>query len=207
MGWLDLINNSDAHDQPNSEDIQQVTSGHKGSVTHGLLAAAASYEAAKAYEKHVADNGKPDNHAQAKEILAAFSGAFIDQVVETKGLDFIDKEKAKHDAKKHIDENFTETTYVEEYGQQPHKAEFSHELIAGAASFEAAKAYEKHCAANGKPASHALAKELLAGFAGAFIDREVETKGLDFIDREKAKRHAEQHVDENFTENVYVENY
>ena len=26
-----------------------------------------------------------------------------------------------------------------------------------------------------------------AGFAGAFVDREVESKGLDFVDREKAK--------------------
>src|SRR5262245_22321517 len=33
-------------------------------------------------------------------------------------------------------------------------------------------------AANGHPDSHAMAKELLAGFAGAFIDREVETKGV-----------------------------
>ena len=30
-----------------------------------------------------------------------------------------------------------------------------------------------------------------AGFAGAFVDREVETKGLDFIDREKAKYQGE----------------
>lgn len=36
----------------------------------------------------------------------------------------------------------------------------------------------------------------MAGFAGAFIDREVETKGLDFIDREKAKRQSQQHIDE-----------
>jgi hypothetical protein len=81
-----------------------------------------------------------------------------------------------------------------------HKAKTSHELIAAAASFEvrcslsvsllltglligdrnrqAAKAYEKHCEENGKPASHALAKELLAGFAGAFVDRMVESKGV-----------------------------
>ncbi|KAH9844327.1 uncharacterized protein C8Q71DRAFT_732144 [Rhodofomes roseus] len=72
----------------------------------------------------------------------------------------------------------------------PHKAELSHELIAAAASYEAAKAYEKHVSANGKPASHAEAKELLAGFAGAFVDRIAETKGLDFVDREKAKRQA-----------------
>lgn len=35
----------------------------------------------------------------AQEIIAALSGAFIDRIVETKGLDFVDKEKAKHDAK------------------------------------------------------------------------------------------------------------
>jgi hypothetical protein len=33
-------------------------------------------------------------------------------------------------------------------------------------------------------------KELLAGFAAAEVDKLVETKGLDYIDREKAKRHA-----------------
>ena len=37
----------------------------------------------------------------------------------------------------------------------PHKAELSHELLAAAASYEAAKAYEKHCEENGKPDSHA----------------------------------------------------
>lgn len=43
---------------------------------------------------------------------------------------------------------------------------------------QAAREYEKHCEANGKPASHAEAKELLAGFAGAFVDREFETRGV-----------------------------
>ncbi|KAH8705824.1 CipC1 protein [Talaromyces proteolyticus] len=76
-----------------------------------------------------------------------------------------------------------------------HEASFAHELIAGAASYEAAKAYEDHVARNGQPPSHEKAKEILAGFAGAFIDREVETKGLDFIDREKAKRQAREHFD------------
>ncbi|KAJ3555831.1 hypothetical protein NM688_g2362 [Phlebia brevispora] len=71
-----------------------------------------------------------------------------------------------------------------------HKASLSHELIAAAASYEAAKAYEEHCRRNGQPPSHEKAKEILAGFAGAFIDREVETKGLDFIDRERVKHHA-----------------
>ncbi|MCJ1288220.1 hypothetical protein MMC26_007575 [Xylographa opegraphella] len=72
------------------------------------------------------------------------------------------------------------------------QASFTHELIAGAASYEAAKAYEKHCAANGDPGSHQEAKEIAAAFSGAFIDREAETRGLDFIDREKAKRMAEE---------------
>lgn len=30
-------------------------------------------QAAKAYEKHVAENGQPDSHAQAKEILYVVS--------------------------------------------------------------------------------------------------------------------------------------
>ncbi|KAG6916104.1 hypothetical protein DXG01_008431 [Tephrocybe rancida] len=76
----------------------------------------------------------------------------------------------------------------------PHKATLSHELIAAAASYEAAKAYEDHVAENGQPASHAKAKEIFAGFAGAFVDRIAETKGLDYIDKEKVKRHAHEHV-------------
>ncbi|KAG8696948.1 hypothetical protein FRC11_000365, partial [Ceratobasidium sp. 423] len=57
----------------------------------------------------------------------------------------------------------------------------------GAAAFEAAKAYEKHVAENGNPPDHAKAKEFLAGITGAFVDHEVETRGLDFIDKERAK--------------------
>ncbi|KAE8340660.1 hypothetical protein BDV24DRAFT_164137 [Aspergillus arachidicola] len=81
-------------------------------------------------------------------------------------------------------------------GSAEHKASFTHELIAGAASFEAMKAYNDHCERNGKPQNHETAKELLAGFAGAFIDREAETKGLDFVDREKAKHHAKQQLEQ-----------
>ncbi|PYH81362.1 putative phosphoglycerate mutase family protein [Aspergillus uvarum CBS 121591] len=88
-------------------------------------------------------------------------------------------------------------------GSEEHQAKFSHELIAGAASFEAMKAYEEHQERNGKPESHEMAKELLAGFAGAFIDREVETKGLDFIDREKAKRQAERQLEEASRQDFY----
>ncbi|KAG9127117.1 hypothetical protein FRC07_000621 [Ceratobasidium sp. 392] len=85
--------------------------------------------------------------------------------------------------------------------QRPHEAKWSHELISGAASFEAAKAYEEHVARNGKPDSHAKAKEFLAGAIGAFVDREVETRGLDFIDKEEAKRHARQQADSRLADN------
>ncbi|KAM5344657.1 hypothetical protein ACJ41O_013192 [Fusarium nematophilum] len=75
---------------------------------------------------------------------------------------------------------------------RPHEAQWSHELLGGAAAYEAAKAYENHVSRNGQPDNHAQAKEILAGVIGAFVDREVETKGLDYVDREKAKRHAQQ---------------
>jgi hypothetical protein len=42
-----------------------------------------------------------------------------------------------------------------------HKAHLSHELLGGAAAFEAAREYEKHVAKNGQPQNHVLAKELL----------------------------------------------
>ncbi|KAG9017674.1 hypothetical protein FRB90_000319 [Tulasnella sp. 427] len=78
----------------------------------------------------------------------------------------------------------------DQVNQAPHKAELSHELIAAAASYEAAKAYENHEAENGEAPSHERAKELIAAAAGGFVDRTVETKGLDYIDAERAKRQA-----------------
>jgi hypothetical protein len=80
----------------------------------------------------------------------------------------------------------------------------------GAVAFEAAKAYEDHCARNGKPQSHALAKELFAGFAGAAVDRLVETKGADAWSahqRQRAQAHAQEQIQETFTEEVYEQNY
>ncbi|KAF8805503.1 CipC-like protein [Phlegmacium glaucopus] len=96
MGWF-------GSDSDQAQAYDEVTNApHKAKLSHELLAAAASYEAAKAYEDHVAANGQPDSHAKAKEILAALSGGFIDRMVETKGLDFVDHEKAKHHAKEQL---------------------------------------------------------------------------------------------------------
>ncbi|KAI9508866.1 hypothetical protein F5148DRAFT_963608, partial [Russula earlei] len=90
MGWFD-----DDHEYAQAHD-QVASAPHKAELSHELIAGAASFAAAKAYEDHAAKNGKPDSHAKAKELIAGFAGAFIDRIVETKGLDFIDKEKAKH---------------------------------------------------------------------------------------------------------------
>ncbi|KAK4689068.1 hypothetical protein P7C73_g1029, partial [Tremellales sp. Uapishka_1] len=93
------------------------------------------------------------------------------------------------------DSSGRDDVYNTDSNDQDHKATFSHELIGGAAAFEAAKAYENHCAQNGQPENHALAKELLAGFTGAEVDRLFETKGLDMYDREQAKRQAQQQAE------------
>lgn len=75
------------------------------------------------------------------------------------------------------------------YGDQ-HEGKFSHELIAGAASFEAAKLFEDRQRREGKPVSHKFAKELLAGIVGGEVDKLFETKGLDYLDKDQAKSQA-----------------
>jgi len=74
--------------------------------------------------------------------------------------------------------------------QEEHKAKWTHEFVAGAAGFEAMKAYENHLRERGEPVNHSLMKELLAGFAAAEVDKLVESKGLDWIDAEEAKKKA-----------------
>ncbi|KAF4555104.1 Hypothetical protein D9617_3g021740 [Elsinoe fawcettii] len=85
---------------------------------------------------------------------------------------------------------------------QPNEGSFGHELIAGGAAFAGFKAFEDHQRSEGKPVNHAFAKELLAGFAGAEVDKLCETKGMDYVDREKAKRHAREQ-----SERLYDEHY
>jgi hypothetical protein len=53
----------------------------------------------------------------------------------------------------------------------------------------------------GQPGSHDEAKEIAAGFAGAFIDREVESRGMNWVDREEAKRHSKRQTDEAVDQN------
>jgi len=104
MSWF-----GDNHEASRAYNIIQGTSPHKGEITHELLAGAAAYEASKAYEKHCAAHGKPTDHAKAKELIAGASGAFIDRVVETKGLNFIDAQKAKHRAREQAEASLSQS--------------------------------------------------------------------------------------------------
>jgi hypothetical protein len=70
---------------------------------------------------------------------------------------------------------------------QQHKPKFSHELVAGAASFEAMRMFENSQRKEGKSVSHGFAKELLAGIAGGEVDKLFETKGLDELDQFRAR--------------------
>jgi hypothetical protein len=57
-----------------------------------------------AFEERQRKEGKPVNHEFAKELIASFAGAEVDKLCETKGLDYVDREKAKHQAKKNATE-------------------------------------------------------------------------------------------------------
>jgi len=63
MGWF-----SEDSDQADAYD--QVTNApHKAELSHELIASAATYEAAKAYENYVAENGRPASHDNTGELL------------------------------------------------------------------------------------------------------------------------------------------
>ncbi|KAF9967591.1 hypothetical protein BGZ70_008965 [Mortierella alpina] len=84
------------------------------------------------------------------------------------------------------------------YNDKTHKVSWTHELIAGAAAFEAMRSYEGQHPDD----KHQLTKEIFAGLAAAEADKLVETKGLDFMDREKVKHEAKKNA-----ERIYDEKY
>ncbi|KAG9069256.1 hypothetical protein KI688_010154 [Linnemannia hyalina] len=91
-----------------------------------------------------------------------------------------------------------EDAHNQVYGGQTHHSEWSHELIASAAAFEAMKSVE-----SGRPEDkHKLTKEVFAAMAGAEADKLFETRGLDFLDRERATMQAKQAA-----ANLYDQNY
>lgn len=82
------------------------------------------------------------------------------------------------------------------YGQvqdeQRPRHEITHELLAGAAGFEAMRMYEHHRESEGVTEHHELAKEMLAGFATAEVDKHFENGYYGHLDREQAARQAQQ---------------
>lgn len=77
---------------------QAYNDDHKGSLSHEVLAGAASFAALKHFEDDRRKDGQPVKHQFAKEALAAFAGAEADKLAETKGLNAVDREKVKRQA-------------------------------------------------------------------------------------------------------------
>ena len=68
-------------------------------------------------------------------------------------------------------------------------------LLAGAAAFEAMRMYEHHREREGIPEHHELAKELLAGFAAAEIEKHFDEGRYGHLNRHEARRMAQQQAD------------
>ena len=85
--------------------------------------------------------------------------------------------------------------YDQVYGGGRPRHEITHELLAGAAAFEAMRMYEHHREREGIPEHHELAKELLAGFVGAEIDKHFENDRYRHLSRHEARRLARQQAD------------
>jgi hypothetical protein len=85
--------------------------------------------------------------------------------------------------------------YDRVYDDDRPRHEITHELLAGAAGFEAMRLYEHHREREGITEHHELGKELLAGFAAAELDRHLERGYYDHVDREQAQWYAQQQAE------------
>ncbi|KAL0094647.1 hypothetical protein J3Q64DRAFT_1629259 [Phycomyces blakesleeanus] len=105
--------------------------------------------------------------------------------------------------------NYQEQAYREitsvDVPEEKHKAEWTHQIIAGAAAFEAMRLYNKKQAEEGPIDDHHLAKEIIAGLAGASVDHFAETKGIDWVDRQKAKHAAKEDAEKLYTQQTGYE--
>ncbi|EER32062.1 conserved hypothetical protein [Candida tropicalis MYA-3404] len=81
-----------------------------------------------------------------------------------------------------------------------HESKFSHEVVAGAASFAAVKMFEDKQRREGKEVSHAFAKEAIAALAGAEADKLFESKGLDYLDRDRVRNQAIENAQRGYDE-------
>ncbi|KAK0670448.1 hypothetical protein QBC41DRAFT_354992 [Cercophora samala] len=80
------------------------------------------------------------------------------------------------------------------------KGNLGHEMLGGAAAFEAMHLWEKEQRRKGEPVSHGFAKEALAAMAGAEADKLWEKhhgrNGGGDRDRERGREHARRQVEE-----------
>ncbi|KAE8141899.1 hypothetical protein BDV38DRAFT_278683 [Aspergillus pseudotamarii] len=96
------------HHEDAHEQVVNAEEGNQAHLSHELIAAAASYEASKAWEEHKASTGEELSHAKAKEFLSAAAGAFAVHIAETKGADFLDKRETERHAREYVENNYRE---------------------------------------------------------------------------------------------------
>jgi Protein of unknown function (DUF3759) len=82
---------------------------------------------------------------------------------------------------------------VNDNGMPDH--DVTHELLAGAAGFEAVRMYEHHREREGIVEHHPAGKEMLAGLAAAEVDKHFAARRLSHLDRDQARREAQQQAD------------
>ncbi|RDW59210.1 hypothetical protein BP5796_12134 [Coleophoma crateriformis] len=95
---------------------------NEAKLSHELLAGGAAFAGFKMFEDHQRAQGKPVSHQFAKELLVGFAAAEVDKLAETKGEDWFDKERAKHDAKKNA-EHMYEEHYERRHGADEYDPE------------------------------------------------------------------------------------
>jgi|SRR5580658_4458227 hypothetical protein len=91
-----------------------------------------------------------------------------------------------------FDRDGAQNAYGQVYGGGTPHADVTHELLAGAAGFEAMRMYEHHREREGIVEHHELGKELIAGFAAAEVDKHFDRGHYGHLDREQAREMARQ---------------
>ncbi|KAF7561069.1 hypothetical protein G7046_g3080 [Stylonectria norvegica] len=86
---------------------------HEGHLSHEVIAGGAAFEGMRKWEESQRNKGEVVNHSFAKELLAGFAAAEVDKLAETRGMDYVDKERTKHQAKKQA-----EHLYDQQYSDQ-----------------------------------------------------------------------------------------
>ncbi|GAA5797077.1 hypothetical protein EDC94DRAFT_594373 [Helicostylum pulchrum] len=106
-----MTHHEQAYNEINAVEVP--TEEHKSSWTHQFLGSAAAFAAMRAYDKKQENDGNPQDHALAKELLAGFAGGAVDTLVETKGMDWVDKRKAKQQAEEEAQKLYSQRTGYE----------------------------------------------------------------------------------------------